>query len=154
MIADTLDTDFSLSAMIAAALRGGFSATPKDFLCTSPKGIMYTEKYKSSKNSFHVAVSAGVSDELPTLPQLLRAIAQAPGSCFKFYLSEHKLVKFFKKTVKTAPRIKTRTFVLAKQAERAAIQGKYMELYITPRSFLLKFNASQHALCPGCPEEP
>ena len=101
-----------------------------------------------------MAVSAGVSHELPTLPQLLRAIAQAPGSCFKFYLSERKLVKFFKKTVKTAPRIKTRTCVLATQAERADIKGKYTELYITPRSFLLKFNASQRALCPGFPEEP
>ncbi len=44
-----------------------------------------------------MAVSAALADELPTLPPLLRDIALAPGSCFKFYLSERKLCTFFKR---------------------------------------------------------
>jgi hypothetical protein len=152
VLAPPVDTDYSLSAMIAAALMGGFYATPQDFLCKgeSPRGIMYTEKYKTSKMSFHVAVTGALADELPTLPQLLRAIARAPGSCFKFYLSERKLCKFFKKTVKTAPRIQQRTFVLSKKEDRHTVQKKYRELYINPRSFLLRFDASERAVCPGC----
>ncbi len=54
VLAPLVDTDFSLSARIAAALMGGFYTTPQDFLNQdeSPRGIMYTEKYKSSKESF------------------------------------------------------------------------------------------------------
>ncbi len=152
VLAPLVDTDFSLSARIAAALMGGFYATPQDFLCKgeSPRGIMYTEKYKSSKESFHVAVSAALADELPTLPQLLRAIAMAPGSCFMFCLSERKLCKFFKKTVKKAPRMQKSIFVLSKKEDRHTVQKKYRELYINPRSFLLRFDASERAVCPGC----
>ena len=83
--------------MIAAALMGCFYATPNDFLSPSPSGIAYTEKYKSSKQSFHVAVSAALATELPTLPQLLRGIAQAAGSCLHFYLSEKKCASFSKR---------------------------------------------------------
>jgi len=98
ILAPPEDTDYSLSAMMAAAIMGGFYATPQDFVKQdeSLRGIMYTESYRSSKQSFHVAVSAKLADELPTLPQLLRAIALTPGSCFNFYLSEHELCKFFK----------------------------------------------------------
>jgi len=98
VLAPPVDTDYSLSAMIAAALMGAFYATPEDFVrqVESPRGITYREKCKSSNHSFHVAVSAALADEFPTLPQVLRAVALAPGSCFKFYVSEHKLCKFFK----------------------------------------------------------
>ena len=127
VLAPLVDTDYSLRATIAAALLGGFYATPQDFINQdeTPRGIMYTEKYKISKESFHVAVSAALADELPTLPQLLRAIALAQGSCFKFYLSERKLCKFFKKTVKTTPRAQQRTCVLAKQGDRGTVAKKY-----------------------------
>ena len=77
VLAPPADTDFSVSGMIAVALMGCFYATPKDFLSPSPSGIAYTEKYKGSKQSFHVAASAALATELPTLPQLLRGIAQA-----------------------------------------------------------------------------
>ena len=99
VIAPLVDTDYSLSAMIAAALLGCFYATPKDFQNEdkSPPGIMYTEAYKNKKCCFHVAVSAALADELPTPPRLLGDIALAPGSCFKFYRSERKLCKVFKK---------------------------------------------------------
>ena len=114
---------------------------------------MYTEKYKSSRQSFHVAVSDALAAELPTLPQLLRSIAQAPGSCFKVYLSARKLCKFFQKTVMETPRIQQRTFILAKQGDCDTVKKKYKkykELYSSPRSFLLKFAASERAVCPGC----
>jgi len=151
VLAPPVHTDYALSAMMAAALMGCFYATPKDFLRKedAPRGIMYTEKYKSSTQSFHVAVSAKLAEELPTLPQLLRDIAQAPGSCFKFYLSERKLCKFFKKTVKKTPRIQQRIGILAKKGDQDTVDKKYQGLYMGPRSFLLKFDASERAVCPG-----
>ena len=99
VLAPLVDTDYSLSATIAAALLGCFYATPQDFINQDepPRGIMYTEKCTSAKESFHVAVSAALAAELPTLPELLRALAVAPGSCFKFYVSERKLCKFSKR---------------------------------------------------------
>ena len=70
-----------------------------------------------------------------------------------FYVSERKLCTFFKKTVKTTPRfqqrIQQRTCVLAKQGDRATVKKEYKELYINPRSFLLRFAASERAVCPG-----
>ena len=153
VLAPAVDTDYALSAKIVAALMGCFFATPKDFLTQGefPRGIMYTEKYKRSRQSFHVAVSASLANELPTLPPLLKAIAQAPGSCFNVYGSERELCKFLKKAEKTAPRMRQRTFVLAKPRDRDAADAKYQELYITPQSFLLKFDASARAVCPGPP---
>ncbi len=129
---------------------GGFNATPQDFLAQdeSRRGIMYTEKYKRSKDSFHVVVSASLDVELPTLSPLLRAIAQAPGSCFKLYLSERKLCTFFKKTVRTTPRFQKRVFALATQAARHNAEQEYRGLYMSPQSFLLKFNATERAVCP------
>jgi len=87
VLAPDVDTDYSLRAKIAAALLGGFCATPEDFEHAdgSPRGIMYTEQHRNPKHSFHVAVSAALANALPTLPNLLRAIAHAPGSCFTFF---------------------------------------------------------------------
>ena len=46
VLAPLVDTGFSLCARIAAALMGGFSATPQDFLAPdeSRRGIMYAVK--------------------------------------------------------------------------------------------------------------
>ena len=134
MLAPIADTDYSLCATLAAALLGCFYATPQDFLkhANSPSGVMYNENYKNSKRSFHVAVSVSLAGELPSLPQLLRTIALATGSCFKFYLSERKLCKFFKKTIKTAPQIGQRTCVLCKKGDRDSANEKYKALYINP----------------------
>ena len=159
VLAPPADTDFSVSAMIAAGLMGGYYATPKDFVnYARPPGIMYTEKYKSSKDSLHVAVSATVAEELPTLPPLLREIAQAPGSCLHFYLSARKLCKFFKRSSKAKSetvrrKLVERTCVLSKPADRETAGKKYKELYITPRSFLLKIDASIADVCPGCSQD-
>ena len=159
VLAPPADTDFSVSAMIAAGLMGGYYATPKDFVnYARPPGIMHTEKYKSSKDSLHVAVSATVAEELPTLPPLLREIAQAPGSCLHFYLSARKLCKFFKRSSKAKSetvrrKLMERTCVLSKPADRETAGKQYKELYITPRSFLLKIDASIADVCPGCSQD-
>ena len=84
---------------------------------------------------WHIAVSAAVAAEFPTLPQLLQTIANARGSVCVFYRSEKKLRKFFKKAVKTTPQILKRTCVLSKPADRAAVQKEVKDLYITPRGF-------------------
>jgi hypothetical protein len=156
VLAPFADTDYSLSAVIAAALMGCFYATPTEFLREdeSPCGIMYTETYKDPNRSFHVAVSAALAGEMPTLPQLLRAVAMAPGSCFKYYLSERKLCKFFKKTKKTATphqqrKLQQSTCVLCKRGDTDDVEKKYRELYISPRSFLLRFHGSESAVLPG-----
>ena len=100
VLAPLADTDYLLSAMIAAAIMGGFYATPQDRLSQdeSPRGIMYTETYKRGcishvavSAAFHGAVSAALADELPALPQLVRAIALALRKFFNVYVSERKL---------------------------------------------------------------
>ena len=70
---------------------------PQDYLneIGPPRGIMYTERYKKSPPCFHVAVSASLSGEMLTLPRLLIAIVESPGSSFKLYLYEHRLRKLF-----------------------------------------------------------
>ena len=157
VLAPPVDTDFSLSAMIAVALMGGFFATPKEYTvaygrltqAAPPRGIAYTGQYKIANQKWHVAVSAAVAAEFPTLPQLLLSIAKAPGSGCNLYMSERKLCTFFKKASATTPRILQKTCVLAKPAERMAVKKKYRELYITPRGFLLKFRGTDDGVCPG-----
>ena len=141
-------SDYAVSARIAAAFMGAFVATPTDYDRSSPQGIMYREMYKRSKQSFHVAVSDALAVELPTLPQLLRAISQAPASCCELYQSERQLYKFFKKTVKKKPLIQKRIFVLSKLDDALIAEQKYRVLHFTPRSFLLNFNASVCGVCP------
>ena len=96
------DSEFSGNSAIAAALLGAFSTTPQEFENAEglPRGVKYTEKYRNPKHSFHVAVSASLAKARPGLPELLKAIARAPGSSFMFYLSERKLDKFVRKTWK------------------------------------------------------
>jgi len=152
-------TDYSLSARIAVALMGGFSATAKDFLDDAKRpqcGIMHQETCKIPKQTYHVAVSQSLADEFPTVPHVLEAVAQAPGNCFRYYRSTRRLCKFFKKTVKTAPRVGQKTFVLAQKKEinngtegGLKINKKYLALYHTLQSFEHKFHASSRALCPG-----
>ena len=150
VLAPPFDTDFSLCAMVAVTFIGGFFASPKDFTkATPPRGVTYQEHYKSAKSNWHMAVSAAVAVEFPTLPLLLRSIALAPGSCCVFYRSEKTLCKFFKKAVETTPQIMKRTCVLSKPADRAAVKKNVKDLYITPRVFLLNFQAGEGGVCPG-----
>jgi hypothetical protein len=122
--------------MVAVTFMGGFFASPNDFTkATPPRGVTYREHYKIAKSNWHLAVSAAVAVEFPTLPLLLRIIALAPGSGCVFYRSEKKICKFFKKAVKTTPQITKRTCVLSKPADRAAAKKEVKDLYITPHVF-------------------
>ena len=148
------DTDYALSSAVVAALLGCFCAAPRDFQEELPKGLQYEEKYKSSKQSFHVAVSAELAEGFPTIPQVLRALAEAPGSCLSFYRSERKLVRFYKRALEEKPRAKPKAFILA-QRTPAGADALTKELSISPRSFLLQCPASHRAVWPGCrPRQP
>ena len=108
VLAATADTatDFGIAAQIAAAFVGAFFTTPLDFARQdSPRGIHYTEKLRSSTTTYHVAVTADLQADLPTLPHLLRTLAQYPSGCVKLYLKPKKLCKFFKKHAKRHGRI-------------------------------------------------
>ena len=119
---------------------GCFHAAPKDFLSSTPTGITYQESYSDPARAFHVAVSADLAQEFPTLPGLLRCIAQAPGSRLCYYLSERKLQKFFKKSTRNKGniarwRVLQTIFVLAQVGQAAKEPKKVRELYITHGHF-------------------
>ena len=99
-------TDFGVAAKIAAAFTGAFIRTPGDFERQDlPQGIQYTEKLRSSRTTYHVVATANLQADLPTLPHLLRTLAQTPSGCVKLYMKPKKLCKFFKKHAKGTPRL-------------------------------------------------
>ena len=107
----------------------------------------------------HVAASAALAKDFPTLPSILRSIAEAPSSCLHFYLSEKKLCKFVTTSTKDKPemvrrRMFQRACVLSKPEERETAKKKYKDLYIHPRSFILRIDGRVEAICPGCPQRP
>jgi len=157
VIASLVDTDYSISARIAAALLGAFCTTPKDFLVKDgpPAGIQYSEKVKTSTATFRVAVAAGFASEFPTVPLFLRVVAMSPGSCWKFHNSAHKLCKWYAKAVKETPAIKNKVAVLATTSDcNAAMKTKYKEIHIKLDTFLMRHDASERAVCPGCRVAP
>ena len=144
------DSDFAIAAQIAAAFVGAFFTTPIDFSRQdSPRGIQYTEKLRSSTTTYHVAVTADLQADLPTLPHLLRSLAQSPSGCVKFYLKPEKLCKFFKKHAKGAPRLALRCCVLCRPGEERDVEKGCQQLYQSPSNWVLPFDASVKALCPG-----
>ena len=147
--ADAL-TDFGVAAKIAAAFTGAFFTTPDDFARQDlPKGIQYTEKLWSSRTTYHVAATANLQADLPTLPHLLRALAQTPRGCVKFYLNPKKLCKWVKKQGKGAPRLLQRACVLCHPGEEKNATPSWKQLYNSPNNWILRFNASVQARCPG-----
>ena len=78
-------TDFGIAAKTIAALTGAFFTTPGDFVQQDlPTGIQYKEKLSTSRTSYHVAATASLQADLPTLPHLLRALARMPRGCVVF----------------------------------------------------------------------
>jgi len=147
--ADTV-TDFGIAAKIAAAFTGAFFTTPIDFArLDSPEGIQYTEKLRSSRTTYHVAATANLQAELPTLPHLLRTLAQTPRGCVKFYLKPKKLCKWVKKHAKGAHRLLQRACVLSRPEEEKNATKSWKQLYNSPNNWILRFNASVEARCPG-----
>ena len=147
--ADTV-TDFGISAQIATAFTGAFFTTATGFARQdSTQGIQYTEKLRSSTTTYHVAATAGLQAHLPTLPHLLRALSQTPSRCVKLYLDPKKLCKFFKKHAKGTPRLLQRACVLCRPGEENDAEIGCKQLYNSPTSWVLRFDASVEGLCPG-----
>ena len=139
--------DFGISAQIAAAFTGAFFTTPTDFAQqNSPQGIQYTEKLRSSTTTYHVAATADLQADLPTLPHLLRTLALAPGGCVKVYLKPKKLCKFFKKHAKGMPRLLQRACVLCCPGEEKDVEKGCKELYNSPQNWVRRFDASVEVL--------
>ena len=109
----------------------------------------YTEKLRSSDKSYHVAVTAALQADLPTLPHLLRSLAQGPSSCVKYYLKPKKLCKFFKKHAKGTHRLVQRACVLCRPGEENDVDTGCKQLYNSPQNWVLRFDASVEARCPG-----
>ena len=152
VLVETADaqTDFGVAAKTVAALTGAFLATPDDFVRQDlPKGIQYTEKLWSSRTSYHVAATANLQADLPTLPHLLRALARTPGGCVHFYLSPKKLCKWVKKQGKGAHRLLQRACILCHPGEEAMATPSWKQLYNSSSNWILRFNASVQARCPG-----
>ena len=146
-------TDFGVCAKTVAALTGAFFTTPEDFVRQDfPKGIQYTNKLSSSRTSYHVAATANIQADLPTLPHLLRALARMPGGCVVFYMSPKKLCKWVKKQGKGAPRVLQRACVLCRPGEEKNAKASWKQLYNSPGNWILRFNASVQARCPGTKE--
>ncbi len=92
------------------------------------------------------------------MPQLLRGIVQAAGSCLHFYLSEKKLRNNFKTFTKqkcegVRGRVLLTMCVLAQQGEAEKQDKEDRALYITPRYFLLRHEGSVGGVCPGCSQD-
>ena len=103
-------------------LKISFWNIPNDFVKQGwePRGITYTEKWKSSKINFHVAVSAALAKDFPTLLSLLRSIAALPSKLFEFL--EKKLCKFVKRSTRgnrNSPKENVSASVQTLQAPRA-----------------------------------
>ncbi len=65
------------------------------------------------------------------------------------YLQPKKLCKFFKKHAKGAPRLLKRACVLCRPGEEKDSEKGCKQLYKSPQNWVLQFDASVEALCPG-----
>ena len=137
-------------------LKISFWNIPNDFVKQGwePRGITYTEKWKSSKINFHVAVSAALAKDFPTLPSLLRSIAALPSSCLHFYQAEESLCKALKRSTSgqtEGARAKAfkRACILSKHQDREGADKKYKDLYIDPRTFMMRITGKVEGICPG-----
>ena len=143
-------TDFGIAAQLAGAFVGAYFTSPTNFAKQDlPRGIQYKEKLWSSTTSYHLAVTAGLQEERPTLPHIMRTLAQSPSSCVHYYLNQEKLFKFFRKNAKGAKQFVKWACVLCLPGEELEADKKYKQLYRTPADFLVDFEATVQGLCPG-----
>ena len=150
VLVDTHDamTDFGISARIAAAFTGAFFTTVSDFAQKdSPEGIQYSDHLRKSKTTHHVAATAKLLADLPTLPHVLRTLAEMPGGCLRFYFDPEKLRQYVK-TQKSGPRLLQRACVLSRQGEQKAENKDFQQFYRSPSDWILQFKASVHARFP------
>ena len=66
-----------------------------------------------------------------------------------YYKTPKKLCKFFKKHAKATARLVQRARVLCRSGEEAGVDKAVKQLYNSPRNWVLRFDASVEALCPG-----
>ena len=107
------ETDFATTARLAAALLGTYMATPKAYSREGPtEGCQFEARYR--KSLFQLAVSADITEEFPTVPAFLKAVAMAPGSNIELF-SQRKLQKQFLADKAKQPWKHRRVFCSAKE---------------------------------------
>ena len=144
------DTDYSVCARLCAVCLGAYLADSQAF-CRKGRscGVQYEDLCHGGGQGFKVAVSARLATRMPTLPLLLRALAEVPRGSFAFY-SEHRLGKVFRKA-KTSREV-LKMAILSLLPDRATADKKVQGVYRTVAAF-----SSLHAVVKsgaGCPGHP
>ena len=67
----------------------------------------------------------------------------------KFYLKPQTLWKWAKKQKKCAHGLVQRACVLSRPGEEQDVNNKFKQLYKSPNNWILRFDASVEAQCPG-----
>ncbi len=122
MLATLENSDYTVSARLAATLMGAYSATPGDFLhqTKGPRcGILFKERFRASRQTFHFAVAERLAGERPTLTPLRRAIADAPRSCFQFYPCANALRKKYKSKKEKNVKLRGKIFIFGNETDGA-----------------------------------
>ena len=96
-----------------------------------------------------MAVTAALESDFPTLPHILRALTATPSGCVIYYLNPKKLGKFFKRHAGQQPRLVQRACVLCRSGEETDIKKAVKPIYNSPKNWVLRFDASVAARCPG-----
>ena len=144
------DTDYAVCARLCAVCLGAYLADSRAF-CRKGRscGVQYEDLCHGGGQGFKVAVSARLASQMPTLPLLLRALAEVPRGSFAFY-SEHKLGKVFRKA-KTSREV-LKMAILSLLPDRATADKKVQGLYRAVAAF-----SAQHAVVKsgaGCRGHP
>ena len=106
------DTDYAVCARLGAMCLGAYLADSRAF-CRKGRscGVQYEDLCHGGGQGFKVAVSARLASQMPTLPLLLRALAEVPRGSFAFY-SERGLRKVFRKAKTSREVLKMAIFSL------------------------------------------
>ena len=144
------DTDYAVCARLGAMCLGAYLADSRAF-CRKGRscGVQYEDLCHGGGQGFKVAVSARLASQKPTLPLLLRALAEVPRGSFALY-SENKLGKVFRKAKKSRETLKM--VILSLLSDRATADKKVQGVYHTVASF-----STQHGVVKsgaGCPGHP
>ena len=79
---------------------------------------------------------------------MLRALSATPSGRVIYYLDPKKLRKFFKKHARE-PRLVQRACVLCRSGEETEVKKAYKQIYNSQKNWVLRFDASVAARCPG-----
>ena len=134
--------------------RGTWTIGPQSNVPRSNKlGLAVRHPVHREASEFDHNLPCGCNSGTPGRPSdtasPLRTLAQSPSGCVKFYPKPEKLWKFFKKHAKGTPRLVGRCCVLCRPGEGKDAEKCCQQLYHSPRNWVLRFNASVKAPCPG-----